>query len=208
MSTNVLPSMPLLMYPWKRSTQSQSNRQENISGKEVRLTYWSSPRYIWELSYSALRQGLFQNPSAWYEFSTMMGFFEARGGQFDSFLYADPDDNTVSSQIIAVATAGQSQYQLCRTFGGSTVPIYAPNLAAPVTVRVNGVVQTNNWSITDWSGSPPGVLSFGTPQAGGDVISADFSYYFPCTFNQDILSFDKFMSNLYDLKKMSFRSIK
>ena len=54
----------------------------------------------------------------------------------------------------------------------------------------------------------PNMLTFATAPASGVTISADFSYAFNCRFLDDQMDFEEFMSSLWRLDSMKFRSVK
>lgn len=211
MSTTVLPSLPGLVFPWKRTPTFKTRTQTSVSGKEVRIADWSTPRYQWELSYSALRQGTING--SFTEFATFEGFFETLLGGFDSFLYVDPDDNAVITQAIGTGDGATKNFQMRRTFGGASMSILAPNLGVSFSVFDNGTLKTNgtDYSITPWGTSDPvgpGVIKFVTAPVSTHAITATFQYYFPCRFDDDTLTFEKMMAAVYQLEKVSFTSIK
>lgn len=210
MTTTVLPTIPGLTYPVKRTPQFQTRRSESVSGMTTRVADWSFPRYTWELSYSALRQG--QLVGTWAEFAQLQGFFEQMLGGFYTFLYQDADDNAVVGQAILTGDGVTTNFQLVRTFGGATMPVLSPNLSVTPVVKLAGVTQGGGtYTITPWNTANvagPGMILFNSAPGNGVAITADFSYYFPCAFDEDNLTFEKFMSNLYELKKMSFTSLK
>lgn len=210
MTTTVLPAIPGLTYPLRRTPLLQNRRPTSVSGMETRIADWSIPRYTWELTYSALRQGVLIG--TWAEYAQLQGFFEQMLGSFYSFLYQDADDNAVVGQTILTGDGVTTTFQLVRTFGGATMPVLAPNLGVTPVVKLNGVTQPGgNYSITLWNtvnAAGPGKLIFVSPPGNGVVITADFSYYFPVRFDDDTLTFEKFLSNVYELKKMTFTSLK
>lgn len=218
MSTQIFPSLPMLSWPVKRTPKWSTRKQESISGKRTTIADWSFPRWQWELSFEGLRQaGAGQQVTSWYgttyaEFATLAGFFNARQGGFDSFLYADADDNTVVGQAIAVGDGSTGVFQMVRSFGGLVEPILAPNTLTTTNIYLSGVRQTSGYQISSWenlNGLPgPGILNIIPSPAAGVIISADFSFYFPCQFDDDTLSFEKFMSALYAAKSVKFSSLK
>lgn len=68
--------------------------------------------------------------------------------------------------------------------------------------------NTTGWSASVWGSANPGVVTFtGAPKAAV-AITADFTYYWPCRFATDTIAFNKFISNMYDGKKLSIMSVK
>lgn len=201
MGTSVFPTLSGLEWDVKRSPVFDTIVQQSVSGKETRLALQTYPRWKWEVSYSILRAD-----SVNIEFQTLTGFFNSRYGMFDSFLYTDANDHIVSAQSLGIGNGATSSYQLVRTFGGFVEPILAPNIVSAV--YLNGVSKTSGYSVSVWGSATPGVLTFTTPVSTGLVITSDFSYYWPCRFDIDSAMFGLFMTNFYDLKKLSFISLK
>lgn len=168
MSTALFPTLPTLAWSIKRTPSWQTRKIVNMSGKEVVLAEWSYPRYTWEVKYNTLRQGsgLYVSTDTFTEMSTLMGFYNARNGGFDSFLYQDQDDNAVTGQQIAIANGSSTLYQLVRAFGGYVEPIFAPNQVTDV--YLNGVPAVGQ-------GAPaaPGAPVLGSI-AGGSIAATTY----------------------------------
>jgi hypothetical protein len=88
MSQAVFPSLPGLRWNVSRAPQWATKIQRSSSGKETRIAYMTAPIWRWVLQFEFLRQD-----ATYTELSQLVGFFNARRGQFDSFLYTDPADN-------------------------------------------------------------------------------------------------------------------
>jgi uncharacterized protein (TIGR02217 family) len=211
MSTAVFPSLPLIGWPVKRTEIWQTRKPLAISGKETALADWSYPRHQWELTFDGLRQAgtNMQVPSfagaVWAEFATLAGFYDLRQGGFDSFLYTDPDDNTVTGQGIGTGDGVTTSFQLIRAFGGFAEPIYAPNVVSHV---YRAGTDHSDWTVTGWGTTTPGVVTFSAAPSSGQAITADFTYYFPCRFVDDQCEFQKFLGGVYSCSKLVFKSIK
>jgi uncharacterized protein (TIGR02217 family) len=206
MSSQIFPTLAGLGWSVKRTPLWKTRTQESVSGKRTRTAFWSYPRWRWELGFDVLRQGALSG-AAYSEFAQLAGFFNARQGAFDSFLYQDADDNGVTGQVIATADGTSVQYQLVRSFGGFVEPVLAPRALGAV--YLDGVPYLGGNSLTTWGSGTPGLLGFGsTPPAAGKVVSADFTYYWPCAFDDDALSFEKFMAALYAARSVTFSSLK
>lgn len=210
MSVAVFPQLAGLTYPAIRTPTFQTRKPVSVSGKTTRISDWSSPRYSWEIPASVLRQGVIDGVTE-TEFATLEGFFEQMRGGGDSFLYTDPKDNAVTGQAIGVGDGVTTQFQLVRTFGGNTIDILAMNFLLGFTVYVNGVAKTytTDYTINGWASvSAPGVIVFTSPPGSTLAITADFHYYFPCSFDDDTMSFELFDSLRYQVKSIKFTSIK
>jgi uncharacterized protein (TIGR02217 family) len=206
MSTSVFPTLAGLGWSVMRREMWKTRNQEAISGKETRIADWSYPRHQWSLGFDFLRQGALSG-TTYAEFAQLAGFFNLRQGSFDSFLYADADDNAATGQGIGTGDGATTSFALVRSFGGFVEPILAPNVVSHV--YLNGVAQSGgSYTVSAWGTSSPGTLTFTTAPGSGVAITADFSFYFPCRFTADQMDFEKFMAALYAAKKVAFVSLK
>ena len=206
MSTSIFPTLAGLGWSVTRREMWKTRTQEAISGKETRIADWSYPRHQWTLGFDFLRQGALSGAS-YAEFAQLAGFFDLRQGSFDSFLYADADDNAVTGHGLGTGDGTSTSFQLLRGFGGFVEPILAPNVVSAV--YLGGVAQSpSSYTVNGWGTSAPGTLVFTAAPASGAVITADFSFSFPCRFAADQMDFEKFMASLYAAKKVSFVSLK
>jgi hypothetical protein len=200
------PSLPILLgLGWSRHKKPGFSTRiaAHASGREVRVALMQYPLYEFEAVYD----GLASNSTAAFaglgstSLQSLMGFFLQLQGQFGTFLYTDPDDNTVTGQAFATGDGATASFTMMRSFGGYLEPVgWVTNIA---NIYVGGVVHPTGWSLT-----APNTLTFTTPPASGGVVSANFSYAFNCRFLDDQMDFEEFMSNLWKLDSMKFRSIK
>lgn len=189
------------------------------SGGEIRIPNYGYPRWQWELSYSRL--GAADEEQG---FQRLLGFFCSRGGAFDSFLFDDDNstvlgatpsasstDNYVVGQHIGTGDGATQDFQMQRTLGGATQPIFAvngvtanyPELAPPpINVYLDSVVQSVGYSI-----SASGLLSFGSAPNNGVVITADFGYFWRVRFEEGV-DFENFLYQLWRLKKVTLQSVR
>ena len=205
MSTQLFPSLAGLEYPVVRTPIFSTLVQKAVSGQENRAALQVYPRWQYTLSFNFLRD------DGNNEFRTLVAFFLARQGMYDSFLFNDIDDNSVTGQTIGVGDGSTVRFQLARTFGGFTEPVLAPNVVS--NLKVNGVAKVNgtDYGIGGWeNGSTPnGTVNFFTGAPGaGQTITADLTYYWPCRFLADQYDFSKFMNRLWEQKKLDFITLK
>jgi len=216
MGTALLPSfVGRPAWPVKRSAIWKARTNEAESGKESSFTYWSAPRWQWELTYDGLRQGT-RRLGTFAEFAQLVGFFNARSGPVDSFLYQDMDDNAVTGQALGIGDGVTTSFQLVRAFGGFIEPVLAPNAVSKVYLA--GVAQSgSSYAVNAWGTTTPGTVVFNAAPGAGAAVSADFSFYFPCRFGTaqssgavaaERMDFEAFMSTLYSAKSVKFVSLK
>ena len=211
MSTAVLPSLPGLAWPVEVTPEFSTIVRKALAGQETRVALRPYPLKKWKLKWDVLRQGTVGG-SAYTELQQLFGFFNARQGQFDSFLFEDTftPDNQVTGQAIGNGDGSTLTFQLFRTFGGFAEQILAPNLGQTVNVYVNGVLQSgSNYSVGAWGSSTPGIVTFGAGHAPGNglAVTADFYFYWPVRFNADTCSFSEFMSTLTSVDSLELQQV-
>ena len=64
--------------------------QPGVSGKELRATFWSNPRFYYELTFNFLRQTNFSAQTVSDELSILQTFFESMNGRYGTFTFVDP----------------------------------------------------------------------------------------------------------------------
>ncbi len=202
------PSLPAVAgLGWSRHKKPGFSTRvaSHVSGREVRVALMSYPLYEFEAVYnglsSAATSATAQAGLGASSLQSLMGFFLQLQGQFGTFLYTDPDDNTVTGQAFATGDGSTTSFTIMRSLGGFLEPVgWVTNLA---NVYLNGTRQTSGYSLTT-----PNTLAFTTAPGSGVVVSADFSYAFQCRFLDDQMDFEEFMANLWKLSSMKFRSVK
>lgn len=196
MSNAVFPSLPGLSWPLVRSPIWKTGIQTTQSGRELRAAFMSYPLYKWSLQFDVLRTA-----SANTEFQQLIGFFNARSGSFDSFLFSDPDDNTVTQQNIGSGNGTQTQFQLVKSYGGMVEPVLAVNTITQV--RVNGVA-TSAYTVNVMTG----IITFTTAPPSGQAIDWTGTFYYQCRFLADTYDFNRVFNGIYECTKLEFTSIK
>lgn len=195
MSNLVYPAMPGLQFPTGRTVLAPKVQVRTTpSEREYRIRDATQPRYRYSLSYEFLRAG-----RRGAELATLVGFYNRVGGPFDSFLYTDPDDNTVNNEPLPLGDGTTTQWQLVRGMGGFVEPVTAP--APGITLSVAGVVQAA-------SISPTGVATLASAPAAGAAITWSGSYYRRCRFISESFDAQRFMAQLYSVQRVEFISLK
>jgi uncharacterized protein (TIGR02217 family) len=195
------PSFPVLAgQGWsvhKRPTFS-TRVANHVSGREVRQPLYAYTLYEFELTFDALASDAAPGLGA---LQSLMGLYLQCEGQYGTFLYTDPTDNAVAGQGIATGDGATTSFTLQRTLGGFIEPVSWVSSVA--NVYLNGVAQPSGWTLTQLN-----TLSFTTAPASGAVITADFAYAFVCRFLDDQEDFEEFMSGLWQVQSLKFRSVK
>jgi uncharacterized protein (TIGR02217 family) len=198
-----LPTLPGLAWSRHKKPAFNTRIASHVSGREVRVALMSNPLYEFEATYGGLTSSAsgFAGLGA-SSLQSLMGFFLQLQGQFGTFLYTDPEDNAATGQGIGVGDGATTAFVFARALGGFAEPVGW--VTAVSHVYLNGTLQ----SAGSYSLTAPNTLSFTTPPGAGVVVSADFAFAFQCRFVDDQMEFEEFMSNLWKLESMKFRSVK
>ena len=202
MTIPIFPSLPGIGWDCKRTSVWNTNVQTAISGKEKRIALWSYPQYLWELNYEYLRSS-----TGHPEFQELMGFFNINQGRAGTFLYTDDTDYAVTGQPIGLGDGQTTTFQLVRASGGYTEPVFAPNTVTALYINTVAL-NPSTYAVASYGSANPGLVTFTTAPPAGAAITVDFSFYFPCRFEDDTLDFEIFLEQLWKASKVAFRSVK
>ncbi len=198
MSNAVYPTLPGLMFPVERVPKFKTLVKSTPSGREYRGAQMTSPLYTYNLQYEFLR-----DTSSIQELRTLVGFFNARQGSFDTFLFSDPDDSSVTAQLFGTGDGATTQFQLLRSYGGNVEPVYDLN-GAP-TIYVNGVARTAG---TDYTINSTGGVTFTVAPGATLPVTWSGAFYWRVRFNTDDMTVSKFMNQLWEAQKVSLITVK
>jgi uncharacterized protein (TIGR02217 family) len=202
-STEKLPLAPGLGWSVHVAPKFKTRVATHISGREIRNAWQQYAVYDLTLSFDVL------NGDAAQEIQTLMGFFMARQGQYDTFLLdlGAVTQNSADSYVTMGAQGSgdgvTTVFTLMRTVGEAVEPVgyvFSADLSA---VYVAGVLQDP----TSYSFASPNSLTFDTAPTSGSQITASFRYYFVCRFAADTEDFEEFMANLWTLHELKLTTV-
>ena len=197
---DVFPLLPGQSFVSQKAPTWATTTRTSASGRQVRGANASVPVWSFKVAYEFIRDRV-----TTAELARLYGFFNTRQGQFGSFFYFDPGDNTVADQPVASGDGQLSTFQLTRTVAPGTPyafiePVYVLNGAPAVTV---GGVATTAFSV-----GPYGSITFATPPAEGAPIAWSGGFMFWCHFTQDQLAPAQMLKSLWSLDGLAFESLK
>lgn len=216
MTILVYPTLAGLAFNVVRRPKGNTAVQPHVSGREVRLGYWTYPMYEWDLTYSVLRDFEpcpgFTIPS---ELKRLEGFFLAMQGSLTAFYFLDPDDNEVTGQVIGTTDGASQNYLVVRTWGdasyGATVTELVGDTTDP-TVYLDGVEQTFGVDYTIGGSPGANLIEFTSVPIAGQTITIDMTYLFYVRFKDDALDFEKFSgapgAGFWAVKKLTLVSLR
>lgn len=173
MSNLIFPTLPGQGIAVKRTPFFATGVQPAPSGKELRISYQSTPRWRYEIPLNFLRMPGFSANTSSNEVATILAIFHAVKGKWDSFLYTDPYSNTAAATPFGTGNGSATTFQLLDIDG---FPIYDLNGSA--TVYVNGT-PTTPASIVN------GLVTFTVAPGNALPLTWSGGYYRRVRFDQD-----------------------
>ena len=218
MSNLVFPVLAGIAFPVKKRPIFRTIVQETVSGKELRIALMSFPLWQFSLSFNVLRTA-----AALLEYQTLQGFFNKLLGSFDTFLYTDPTDNSVTNEPFGTGDGVTKSFQLIRSLGGFLEPIQ--NVNGTPSVLIAGVVQIQAGVLNALLGAEPllsinsaasnkfainstGLVTFQNAPAIGATLTWTGSFYYRCRMLQDEADFVNLGDQIWELQKLEFQSVK
>ena len=213
MTLPIFPTLPGLTFTVVKAPGFKTLVQSAPNEYEVRLPQTINPVWRWTLIYDFLHDFFWGSFTTVSELRTLMGFMNGQLGQANSFLFTDPDDNSVGPALVSASpnvplaelqtvTDGAGNYfsPIQRTLDGITYEDIT-DLNGAITVYADGVLQTSsNYTVEGPGLAIPGQSFMGLYlnwTGGGNParpVTAQFNFYFRVRFADDSLDFEKFLN--------------
>jgi uncharacterized protein (TIGR02217 family) len=205
MSNALFPALPGVTWDIKRRPTFSTLIQKSTSGREVRAALQPLPLDEWDLTYDILKEAT--------DFATLIGFYKARLGAYDSFLFtAKASDGTaidsaVAAQGLGTGTGSLADFALVRSLGSFVEPVENGVVSA---VYFDGVAQSaGHYSVTSVAPGFHNNLHFSSGLPGAGVaVTADLTYSWRVRFKDDQTEFNNFMSKLWELQTITLVQVK
>ena len=222
MSNLLFPKVRGLGWTITKNPTFSTEIQSSLAGREVRVQNFQNPIWEFTLAYEyLLNDPRSRDENEQTPLETLVGFFLARGGQFDDFLLNESDltqrleDSVYSGQPIGTGDGTTKNFQLVRNVGGFLEACQNPaNQTA--TIYDNGTAKTPSHGLhhLEW----PGAVY---ECAGGRAsITADFTFLHRVRFDagtsrgssasgtREGIEFSNFYFNLYECKEVQLISVR
>lgn len=192
MSNAIFPTLAGLGWNILKVPEFNTKVQRSVNLSELRASFSNAPIYNYTLHFDLLRDDVTHN-----EVKNLIGFFLARYGSWDSFLYSDPDDSEVAGQALGIGDGAETAFQLVRSYGAQTENVCNIETITEVTVA--------NTPTGNFTASSTGLITFTAAPAANAVIAWTGSYYHRCRFTADTQDFNQFMRQLWEVRSLEFR---
>ncbi len=178
MSNAIFPTFKGLTWPVPKRQLWKTLANQAESGYETRVGLRSLPLYEWDLPFGFLLSAS--------DLAAFWGFYAARSGSLDPFLFNDQMDNFAPGAALGVGDGNTTVFQFVRSLGGLFVEPRYEIQAAPVApvIYLNGVAQAAAAYTIAYLAA--GTLTFAAAPAAGVAITADFYFYYRVKFKDDL----------------------
>lgn len=195
MSSVVFPTLRGLQWDVKKIPQFNTGIYRAVSGRESKIQYQLYPLWLFKLSYSVLRADTVN-----LELQKMLGLFLEMRGAYDSFLFTDTDDSSVTDMQFGTRDGTTTGFQLTRTFGAGGFDFTEPvmNVNVLTNIKSNGVALS---SPADYTINNTGFVTLTSGGTAGHALTWTGTYYFRVRFKEDTAELNQFMKNLWEFKK-------
>ena len=198
----VFPTAAQFGYSVHRVPNFSTRVATAASGREVTSPFYSKTLTSFELTF----EGLSSDPAGFQGLTpsglqTVMGFFMARKGRYDSFRFQDPENYQVAGGYLGTGNASLVEFPLLRSI--ATTYEMIDHVNAVTAVYLNGVLQSGGSYVV----VNPSSILFGTAVPSGVVVTADFTYYFVVRFTEDVQDYEEFLFRLHTLKSCKFKQV-
>jgi len=196
----LLPSLPGLSWSVHKKPTFSTRVAPHTSGREVRVGLYTHTIYEFELGYDGLDSGGKRSALQLQSLQTLMGFFILCQGQLNTFLYEDPSDHSVASQVIGTGDGVTTSFVASRTLGLATEPVsYLTSMTG---------VFTNGAAVSGAAIVAPNIIQLASAPVTGAVVTASYQYSFNCRFTDDQLDFENILKHVWAIKSVKFRSVR
>jgi uncharacterized protein (TIGR02217 family) len=199
MSNQVFPALSGFDIRVSRAPVYSTLIQPGASGKELRASFQSYPRYRYTLNLNWVRQAGFSPRTASDEVATILQFFADHHGAWDSFLFTDPQESGVTAKQFGTGNGTTVVFQLVDGLG---LPV--TELNGTPSIYVNGVLKTTP---ADYSISA-GLVTFTAAPAAAASLTWTGSYYRRVRFDGDELELERIVTGAWDGKSIRLISVK
>lgn len=161
---------------------------ESEAGKEQRYQKWLRPRRIFRIVLRAQNQT--DNASLWR-------FYNRKKGSFDSFLFENQNENPVTAEVVGSGDGAKSVFYLGQSVDIGTGDCISVTGSDVLTRSVRGTGDYLSFSA--YTIDPTiGQITTNVPLPSGDVLRANYEFYYRVRFKDDKLSREAFAAKLWN----------
>lgn len=179
--------------PYEEDIRFQTIISESEGGKEQRYQKWLKPRRTFRIQLRARPNNPYATSPG--EADDLWRFYIRHKGAYDSFLFQNPTENPVTAETVGSGDGSKSVFYVGNkvSIGTGDVVLVPNSLAMKRSVRGTGDYLTFSAFTTEES---LGQITTTVPLPSGDVLRADYTFYYRVRFREDQLTRETFVTKL------------
>lgn len=185
MSSTVFPTLAGALIDVEREASYSTIVQRESGGRELRVATQSEAVYRWRISYDFLRQD-----AGGDEAQTLLAFFKTHRGAWDSFLFTDPYNSSVSLKSFGTGDGTTTIFYLTDEMGERVSA-----LNGTATIFKDGFLQTVTTHYT--VDSSTGQITFVSAPTAGQALTWSGYFYRRVRFADDQLPIGRRYSRVW-----------
>lgn len=161
---------------------------ESENGKEQRYQKWLSPKRTFTIQL---------NSRQITETNNIWRFYTRRKGSFDTFLFINPNENPVTAETVGSGDGVKTVFYLGQAvdFGSGDLIVVPASEAITRSIKGTGdYLPFSTYSIDDTTGA----VTPNSTLPSGDVLRANYNFYYRCRFADDTLTREAFTGELWN----------
>ena len=201
MSGLIFPTLAGADIAVKRMPIYATKIQTASSGKELRASFQSTPRWYYEIPLNFARVSGFSAQTPSNEVAAILGLFNSVKGRWDSFLYTDPYSNTALLTPFGTGTGLAGQTTQIKDIEG--FPVY--DLNGTPSLYVGGVLKAVT---TDYTLGATGLVTWVTAPVAASALTWSGGYYRRVRFDMDEYEQTQMFNLCWNGGVLKLRSVK
>lgn len=174
--------------PYDESIQFLTVVSESENGREQRYQKWLRPKRTFTVKLNS-RQAT--------ETNNIWRFYTRRKGSFDTFLFQNPNENPVTAETVGSGDGVKTVFYLGQAvdFASGDLTVVSGSEAITRSVKGTGDYLPFSTYSLDYT---TGALTPNSTLPSGDVLRANYSFYYRVRFKDDNLMREAFTGELWN----------
>lgn len=195
----VFPTLDGLSIQARSTPRFNTSISTSSTGYEFRANLQQQPLWDWEVSFEFLRN----RRDGIQDLETIQSFFLNRRGSYEAFLFNHRETSAEEGAALGTGNGVETDFLLIKTTGTFTeVAGGIPSESYLVLYNDGAVVDSADYTLVDHR-----TVRFNTAPTSGSAITADYTPLYRVRFSEDMIDFDNFMHQLWELNQLTLTGV-
>lgn len=199
---------------------------KSVSGGQLNVPLWpNNPLWSWEWIYEVVLDDPSKrsfttapnNNTLYTDLQILEAFYFLQRGSAGVFNYQPPDSVLVDIQLAPVDV--NNNVELRHVVGAVPDPTSGLTIITEAIQELNGAnvtVKVSGSPVGGWTLKSPGtvppyegfVVQFGSPPSNVNAVTFSGTYYYRCTFTEDMQDYEQFAILLFQLQSLKYDQVR